>query len=278
MQAKIRQKEYQDKEKEIQNIEIERGSKEKETQPKQKETQSEHKETKSKRQEIIDGLKAAVPIIFGYFPIGMAFGVLAAQEGLTRWEVFFMSLLVFAGSAQFIAVGMLAAGVSVAAIVFTTFLVNARHILMSAALSPYFKGFSPKTLFLLGIGVTDEAFAVDMAEVKNRPRSADFFLALHFTAQFFWVFSTVIGAVVGNLVPDPQSFGLHFALPAMFIGLLLMQIKAQREVVLALLTGALSIGLVYLLPGKWNIILAAVLTATIGVILEKWKVKSSSSL
>lgn len=241
------------------------------------ENETEKTDRFSAKKEILDGFRAALPIILGYFPIGMAFGVLAVQEGLSRLEVFLMSLLVFAGSSQFVAVGLLAAGASVATIVFTTFLVNARHILMSAALTPYFKNFSRKKLFLLGIGVTDEAFAIDMGEMKKGPRESSFFLALHFTAQFFWVFSTVVGAVLGNLVPDPQALGLNFALPAMFIGLLLMQIKSKTEWILALTAGCLSLLFALTLPGKWHIILACIITATIGVVLEKWITKYSPS-
>lgn len=232
---------------------------------------------KETTREILGGFRAALPIIFGYFPIGMAFGVLAVQEGLSKLEVLLMSLLVFAGSSQFVAVGLLATGASVATIVFTTFLVNARHILMSAALAPYFKSYSRKNLFLLGIGVTDEAFAIDMGEMKKGQRSASYFLTLHFTAQFFWVFSTVVGAVLGNLVPEPQAWGLNFALPAMFIGLLLMQIKVKMEWILVLLAGGLSLLFAQILPGKWHIIIACIITATMGVIFEKWMTKYSSS-
>lgn len=234
--------------------------------------------TITKKQEFLSGIKAALPIILGYFPLGMAFGVLAAQEGLSKWEVFLMSLFVYAGSGQFIAVSLLGAGASVTAIVFTTFLVNSRHILMSAALSPYLRGFSGRLLAVLSFGITDETFAVAMGKVTEQKRGSSFFLGLNLTSHFFWIFSTVVGVAVGNFIPNPQVWGLHFALPAMFIALLVMQIKNKMGIVLAITAMLFSLAFKIILPGNWNVILACILTATIGVVIEKWRAKSFSSL
>lgn len=223
------------------------------------------------------GLKASLPVVMGYVPVGMAFGVLAAQAGLNIWEVFFMSFLVYAGSAQFIGTGMIAAGASGAAIIITTFLVNSRHMLMSASLSPYLKKYSAGVLSIIGFGITDETFAVAMTDILEEEKSPPYFLALNFTSQIFWIISTVVGAAVGNLIPDPGAFGLQFALPAMFIGLLVIQIRSSLAVYLAVLASLLSVFLKILLPGNWNVILASILTATIGVIVELWKSESSPS-
>ncbi|MDD2402186.1 MAG: AzlC family ABC transporter permease [Clostridia bacterium] len=230
-----------------------------------------------KRKEFLSGVKAALPIVFGYIPVGMAFGVLAAQIGLTVSEVFFMSLLVYAGSGQFVAVSLMSAGASAVAIIFTTFLVNSRHILMSAALVPHVRNIPRWSLPLISYGITDETFAVAMGEVTKEKKGELFFLGLNITSQSFWILSTVIGASVGNIIPDPRAFGLHFAMPAMFIALLIMQIKNKKGILLAMLAIGLSILFKSILPGNWNIILATILTATIGVMIEKWTVKYSPS-
>lgn len=223
------------------------------------------------------GVKASLPVVLGYVPVGMAFGVLAAQAGLNNWEVFFMSLMVYAGSSQFIGTGMIAAGASPAAIIVTTFLVNSRHILMSASLSPYLKKFSLRALSVIGFGITDETFAVAMTDVLKEEKDPPYFLALNIIAHFFWVASTVIGALAGNIIPNPEALGLQFALPAMFIGLLVIQLRSGLAVVIALSSAVLSIILKLLLPGNWNVILASLIIATIGVISEVWKSKSSPS-
>lgn len=105
-------------------------------------------------------MKAATPVVMGYIPIAIAFGILASQVGLGIAEAAAMSVFVFAGSAQFIAVGMIGAGNSIGAIVVTTFLVNLRHLLMSAALSPHLRGLSHKELAWFGFQLTDETFAL----------------------------------------------------------------------------------------------------------------------
>src|SRR5512135_1820281 len=105
------------------------------------------------RQSVRDGLTAAWPICLGYLPIGLAFGVLAQKAGLGPWHVALMSIFVFAGGSQFIAVAMLSAGGSIAAIVATTLVVNLRHLLMSSSLATHLQGTGRRfqTLFAYGV-------------------------------------------------------------------------------------------------------------------------------
>ena len=99
---------------------------------------------------ISDGLLASGPVCLGYIPIGIAFGVLAQKAGFTPFETGLMSLIVFAGSSQFIAVSMFAAGAGAASIIATTFVVNLRHLLMSSSLSLFFRGsFREKKAFCI---------------------------------------------------------------------------------------------------------------------------------
>lgn len=225
-----------------------------------------------------EGFKASLPVVFGYFPIGMAFGVLATQSGLSTMEIFMMSLLVYAGSAQFIATGMLAAQASISAIIFTTFLVNSRHLLMTASLVPFVKNIKPKILSLLGFWITDETYAVSISTVAKGQKSQWYFFGLYITSHLAWISSNVLGAVMGNFIPEPQKYGLDFALPAMFIALLILQVRNNKAILIMLISGALSIGFKLNLVGSWNIILATVITATIGVFVDKWIQRSSQSL
>ncbi|ABO51078.1 AzlC family protein [Desulforamulus reducens MI-1] len=225
-----------------------------------------------------EGFKAALPVVFGYFPIGMAFGVLAVQSGMTTLEVFMMSLLVYAGSAQFIAASLLATQASIGTIIFTTFLVNSRHLLMTASLAPYMKKISSKLLSLLGFWVTDETFAVSIAAVAKEPKDKGFFLGLYITSHVAWISSTVLGSMMGNFIPNPEKFGLDFALPAMFIALLILQVRHKKALAIIIISAALSIGIKLNMAGSWNIILATVISATIGVLMDKWMEKSSQSL
>lgn len=230
------------------------------------------------RSEFLAGFKASFPIVLGYIPIGFAFGVLAMQSGLTLFEIFLMSALVYAGSAQFIAVGMLAIGASVSSIIFTTFLVNLRHLLMSASMAPHLKDVSRKILPILSYGLTDETFAVGITEVVKKRRRTSYFLGLHATSHLAWITSTVAGGLFGNLIVDSSRYGLNFALPAMFIGLLLMQVKSKTSITVAAIAGILSIFISFSMKGNWNIIIATIIAATLGVVIEQWTQKFSSSL
>lgn len=218
------------------------------------------------------GLKAASPVVLGYLPIGFAFGVLARTAGLTVAEVGLMSLLVYAGSAQFIGTGMIAAGMALPAIISTTFLVNLRHLLMSTALVPSLKGNRAWQNSLLAYGITDETFAVNASLLQGRPIGPAFVAGLHITSQASWVLASVVGALAGSFELDTLKYGLDFALPAMFIGLLMPNLRgaeARTRGVSATVAAVLAVGTVLLLPSasSWAVIVATVVAATVGVLL-----------
>ncbi|MEW6540823.1 MAG: AzlC family ABC transporter permease [Bacillota bacterium] len=221
--------------------------------------------------ELAAGATRAVPIMLGYVVLAMAFGILAREAGLTIPETIAMSVIVFAGASQFIAAGMFAAAMSPAAIIMTTFLVNLRHILMSAALAPHLRGLRFHSYALLGWGVTDETFALNSAEYGRQPRHHWFVYGTNFAAYASWITGTIIGAFFGSLVPGIEQLPLGFALPAMFICLLVMQLSDRLLLYSAVLAGGLSLLLGQLLEGNWNIILATVVTATAASGWEKWK-------
>lgn len=221
------------------------------------------------KKEIMKGLQAAAPIALGYLPLGMAFGILAAQHGLIPMDVFFLSLFVYAGSAQFIASAMLASGAAATAIIATTFLVNLRHLLMSASLAPFLKHISSPVLALISLGITDETYAAGYPEAATGKAKPAFYLGLNGLSHFSWIFSTVLGCLLGSRIPNPEKWGLDFALPAMFIGLLFMQMKNKKDVLISLAAGILSVALVFVLKDNFNIIVATTAAALIGVCIEK---------
>ena len=223
------------------------------------------------------GLQSAIPVVLGYGPLGLAFGILAAQQGFTLAMVFLMSLLVYAGSAQFIAVAMLGAGASVWAIIAATFLVNIRHLLMSASLSPHLRGAQAHVQALIAYGLTDETFAVGITRARDKSVKPAYFIGLHLAAHSSWIAFTMIGCALGTLVPDPSVWGIDFALPAMFIGLLAMQVKDRVDLAAGFAAGLASVAIALLLEGNWNVIIAAVLAASLGVWMKRWK-KTSLSL
>ncbi len=220
--------------------------------------------------DFIAGVKGSIPILLGYLPIGIAYGLLAVRSGLSSIETVLMSIIVFAGSAQLISVNMLAVGAGMIPIIMMTFLVNLRHILMSASLSLHFKKTSKKLLPILGFLITDESFAVSSVGIDRYEDKGMYFFGLGVSAYLGWIISSFFGAILGNILPVSKLPALDFVLPAMFIVLLVMQIQRRLDVFVAVISGLSSLLFIYLLPGNWNIILATIIAATIGVVIEKW--------
>jgi 4-azaleucine resistance transporter AzlC len=224
------------------------------------------------KEKIRQGLAAAWPICLGYFPIGLSLGVLAQKGGLAPWQMGAMSLLVFAGGSQFIAVAMLGAGASSLAIVSTVFMVNLRHLLMSSAMAVHFPGVSRRFLTLFAYGLTDESFAVNMTRFNQGGWNRYSALTLNHAANATWIISSVAGVYLGQLVP-PGSAGVDYALTGMFICLLVFQLRSPIFTITALIAALCSV-LAYLwLPGNAYVIVASCLAATIGMILKRTRRK-----
>jgi 4-azaleucine resistance transporter AzlC len=220
------------------------------------------------RSGIVQGLISAWPICLGYIPVGLALGVIAQKAGLHPLEIGFMSLLVFAGSAQFIAVSMLSNGAGAVPIIFTTFAVNLRHLLMSSSLALHLGNASKKILSLFAYGVTDESFGVNISKFREGNWDIKRALVVNHATNITWVTSTIIGGYGGQLIPA-GAFGIDYALTAMFIGLLVIQLKGRKYVLTAVIAGALAIILSLALPGYLYIVLASVAAATVGVVISK---------
>ena len=214
------------------------------------------------------GVAAAWPICLGYMPIGLAFGVLAQKAGLSPLQIGLMSVFVFAGSSQFIAVSMLAAGASFLSIVATTFVVNLRHFLMSSALAVFLKNADRKKLSLFAYGVTDESFAVNLAKFRDSRWDLNSAVVTNQTANFTWIVTTVLGGIGGQFIPA-HAFGIDYALIAMFICLLIFQIRGFLYIVTAVIAGICAVFLSLLIPGNSYIVIASMVAAAVGVVLKK---------
>jgi 4-azaleucine resistance transporter AzlC len=213
-------------------------------------------------------IKDSMPIVFGYLPIGLAFGMIASSNGFDPIDVFLMSAFVYAGSAQFIAVDMIAANIHPLSIIVTTFFINLRHLLMSAAYAPHLKTISSMKISILSFFITDESFAVGINEAKQDRMEfgADYLIVLGATAWLAWLIFTTLGSVIGQYVPDYYAFGFDFALVGMFIGLLALMIKNKKEVIICVAAGLLSTAFKQAGLEHWHVIFGAVVAAAIGVI------------
>ncbi|WP_102347792.1 AzlC family ABC transporter permease [Bacillus sp. Marseille-P3661] len=224
----------------------------------------------------LQGVKDCIPTLLGYLSIGFAAGVVEKTAGLSIFEIVLLSFILYAGSAQFIAAGMIAANSSATAIIITIFFVNLRHILLSAALSPYFRHLSPLKNMLVGTLLTDETFGVAINKaMKQKSINEKWMHGLNITAYLNWVFANVAGAYFGQWISDPEKYGLDYALPAMFIGLLVLAMVSRRkiklDIVVAIIAIIIAVGISAMFSASLGVIMATIIASTIGMVIEKWK-------
>ena len=213
-------------------------------------------------------LADVVPIVIGYIPMGAAYAILARQAGMGFFPTVLMSLIVFAGASQFIAVGLLAGGATGFEVVATTLFVNFRHVLMSASLSPHYRE-SPRGLIpFVAWGVTDETFAISIGRYISAEADHRYGLVLHYTAYASWVSGTVVGALAGAHIPPALQSSLEFSLYAMFVGLVVLQFTDRIQIAVAAASAVMCGAFSSFMGGTWNIIAAAMAGATLGLILE----------
>ncbi|MFP7170204.1 AzlC family ABC transporter permease [Terribacillus sp. 7520-G] len=222
------------------------------------------------------GVKDCIPTLLGYISIGIAAGVVGVAAGISALEVVLLALLVYAGSAQFIFAALVLDGSPAAAIILTTFIVNLRHFLMSATLAPHFTQYSVWRNIGIGILLTDETFGVASGRLQLKQRmSASWMNGLNITAYLCWIVSCAAGALFGNWLSDPEAFGLDFALTAMFIALLVLQLDAIESAKLKhylRLMGCIVLlmaGFSFFVSSHMAVLLATIIGATIGVVTEK---------
>ncbi|MBM6441549.1 AzlC family ABC transporter permease [Lacticaseibacillus rhamnosus] len=226
---------------------------------------------------IRSGIRDVMPTVFGYITVGMAYGIVAKTGHLSLLMIGLMSLIVYAGSAQFVLVSMLATGSPIGAMVISTALINARMSLMSMTVAPYLKDESMTQNVLIGTLLTDESFALSMNKLNytGHRLNAPWFHTVNVGAYLVWFIASLLGAVIGGLIPNPDNFGLDFAVVAMFIGLLYLQMITDRSkpflrhLSVAGVVAVAMVVLVRYLPGTTAIIIATVIGCLFGMGVER---------
>lgn len=230
----------------------------------------------TEEESVWQGVKDCIPTLLGYLSIGFAAGVVEKTSGLSIAEIALMSLLLYAGSGQFIAAGMIAASNPISAIIFTIFFINIRHLLLSAALSPYFRHLSPWKNMTVGALLTDETFGVSINHLQNKKQASyKWMLGLNITAYLNWFVANIAGGYFGKWIPNPEKYGLDFAMAGMFIGLLVLQTLSQKkyfvDIIVAVSAVIIVIVVSFFASGSTGVMTAVILATTIGMVIERWK-------
>ncbi|SES65350.1 4-azaleucine resistance probable transporter AzlC [Marinobacter segnicrescens] len=216
--------------------------------------------------------RQTLPILFGYLPLGMAFGVLfTAQLDYAWWYAPLMGITIFAGAGQILAVSLIAASAGLLEVFVAMFVLNARHLFYGLSLLGQFRGAGWRKLYLI-FGLTDETYSLLTSRPRPGTRSEeqrnDFLITLF--NQLYWVVGCAVGALLGdNMAFD--STGIEFALVALFIVLTIEQYKALGEQ-FPLWTGALAAAIaVTLLPTAHQLIGAVVIATGTLLLQYRWR-------
>jgi len=213
----------------------------------------------SARVEFFAGMRAIIPLVVGTTPFGLLFGALAISVGLSWWATMGLSLIVFAGSSQFVAAGLVGQGASIGIIIMTTFVVNLRHALYAASLGPYLRHLSHRWLAPLAFLLTDEAYAAVIYRFEQADKSPNkhwFYFGGALLMYVNWQLWTAAGIVTGQRLQSVGDLGLEFAMVVTFIGIVVPLITHWPMLACALVS-AITALMFHSLPHQLGLILAA---------------------
>jgi len=218
--------------------------------------------------DFLSGIRDELPILIGVVPFGLIYAILAQQSGLSGLETQGMSLIVFAGSSQFLLVQLAAQNAPLLVIVLTGFIINLRHLFYSASIGPHTKDLSIGWKVILSYLLTDEAYAVTIAKFQNyESRTKNwYFFGAGFALWSSWQISTWLGLVLGTQIPP--NWSLNFALPLTFIAIVVPMIKDRPGLLAAISSGVVA-ALTSHFPYKIGLILAAIVGISIGMWSKK---------
>ncbi len=235
--------------------------------------------THTRRTEFIAGAKDTLPLMLGAAPFGLIFAALSITGGLSSAATLAMSMFVFAGSSQFIAVGLLAQAATIPVIIVTTLVVNLRHMLYAASLAPYMKHLSQKWLLPLGFWLTDESYAV---VIRRYPQDDDspYKHWYHFGSSVAmyvnWQLWTIFGIIAGQQIQDAQSLGLDFAMLVTFIGIVVPMLRTRPMLACAITAGLVAV-VARELPYNLGLMAGALAGIVIGYTLESMQPSPDTS-
>jgi 4-azaleucine resistance transporter AzlC len=225
----------------------------------------------TRRQQFFAGTRDTLPLVVGAIPFGIIFGAISVSSGISITGTLLMSLLVFAGSSQFIAAGLFAQGAGAAVIVFTTLIVNLRHILYSATLAPHLKHLSPRWLVPLGFWLTDETFAVTAPYYQRDGSAHKHWYQLGSSVFMYtnWFVCTVIGVLAGQAISAEQTrqLGFEFAMIVTFIGLVVPLVRSRPMLAAVIASGTCAL-LTNGLPNRFGLMLSALVGVAVAVAYE----------
>lgn len=223
----------------------------------------------SYRSEFRRGVIQVAPVWIGVIPFGIMIGVSSVAAGFSSFEAIAMSAFVFAGAAQAVAISLLSGGAGIIAITLTTFFLNLRHILYGMSinhqLEPNTRPGRPVLAFLL----IDEAYGITTRDHLEGRGGHAFYFGVGSSFYLVYVLSTAAGALLGSVLPAPESLGIDFLFPLIFVGLLVPMLKTRMQLIVVGAAVLISLAAGTVVDSGNTIVIATVLGAGLGALLER---------
>ena len=195
------------------------------------------------RRAFTEGVRALLPILIGVMPFGLIFGVTAAELPVDNVLGWASSFIIFAGASQLAAVDLLADNAAPAVVILTVLVINARHLMYSASLEAHFRDFPVRDKVLLPYLLTDQAYAMSILRFDDADLDPTYrkwyFLGAGLALWTTWQLSTTVGIVVGDVIPD--AWRLEFAVPLVFLALLVPSVRTRPAFVAAAVAAAIAV-------------------------------------
>jgi 4-azaleucine resistance transporter AzlC len=224
--------------------------------------------------QFLAGARQSIPILISTAPFGLLYGAIAVDQGLTVWQASLMSLTIYAGASQLVGIELFNNHVAPWLVVFSIFIVNIRHVLYSAAVGRRMDGFTPLQRATGFFFLIDPQFAVTEREAENgRNITFAWFMGLALPVYTLWNIESVIGAIFGKLIPDPEAFGIDFLLPLYFFGLVMGFRKRALWLPVVAVSAVASVAALKTIGSPWHVTIGALA----GVLFAATFTKSEAS-
>lgn len=215
---------------------------------------------------ILRGAQRLLPVCVFVIPFGVAFGAAAIEAGLSVDQAMAMSLFVFAGASQFAVLDMWQSPLPYISIALVVLAVNARHLILGAAISPYVNPLPPRHWFGALVMLSDVNFADSYQSMKDGERDAGHLLGGGLLLWTVWAISTAVGVVAGEALGDLQRFGVDVVMAAFFGALTIGMVPSWRKAVPVIVACAVALAALPFVPTGWNIIVAAFAGGFVGAL------------
>lgn len=237
----------------------------------------------TRRKEFLTGAKDAIPVLLGYLSVAITFGVISVEKGLPLWAPTLISVTNFTGTGQFVGVDLISVLASYAEIFSALLVINARYFLMGISLAqklpPEIKLWQR---FIIAFGNTDENYAIAMASEKKVTFA--YFLGLIFSSYSGWVGGTIIGSLLGNIIPESVTSAMGIALYAMYVAIIIPPAIKSKPIVCVISFAVVISSVIKFVPefsalgSGWSVIISGVIASAFGAVLFPLEVSEDEAV